>query len=713
MALSGIKLALVFAIFLSPSPIKARLIDNLVTMGHNDIIHVNAGDFEKEFHAEFTKYETVNETTNRLSDMIQILRDSKYKMVIVDDIPNAKDPQRCLTCRAVTYSFLTFNSTGVDDDFLEKVAVDLCLLLQLGGTENVCKDQVATFKPMMAYIVKHTENILPDRICGITQQSFECGSIEDLYEEFPVAFQEPTLPRNATSKSSPLTHKSRHNLTILHLTDFHYDPLYAVGSAAECKEQICCRGNVVPHNGAGFWGDYRGCDSPWHTLENVVEEIKRRYSKIDMIYFTGDIVDHFYWKTSTEGNKKSITDLTELFKKAFPECKEQICCRGNVVPHNGAGFWGDYRGCDSPWHTLENVVEEIKRRYSKIDMIYFTGDIVDHFYWKTSTEGNKKSITDLTELFKKAFPGIALYPVLGNHEAHPSNTFAPNDVEGENISTRWLYEHIGDVWSEWLPQAALATLRESGYYSVKLYNGLRVIAINNNFCYHTNYWLLHNSSYFAQQLEWLQEALQLATTAKEKVHIISHIPSNERDCFGPWAREYRKLVEKFSPIISGIFNGHTHEDEFNVFYSKSDPSKALNVAWNGGSATTFAYFNSNFRLYYADLDTFEVLDYDTWWYNLTEANLTPDKKPTWQSYSFAKEYGLQSLSPANLDKLIKDFAHNRDKLFSYWKRKVKYSDAQLSQGCNEQCLTETLCDIVFVEHGDNTKCEELLKIFYS
>ncbi|XP_055686670.1 sphingomyelin phosphodiesterase 1-like [Lutzomyia longipalpis] len=627
MALSGIKLALVFAIFLSPPPIKARLIDNLVTMGPNDIIHVNAGDFEKEFHAEFTKYESANETTNRLSDMIQILRDSKYKMVIVDDIPNAKDPQRCLTCRAVTYSFLTFNSTGADDDFLEKVAVDLCLLLQLGGTENVCKDQVATFKPMMAYIVKHTENILPDRICGITQQSFECGSIEDLYEEFPVAFQEPTLPRNATSKSSPLTHKSRHNLTILHLTDFHYDPLYAVGSAAECKEQICCRGNVVPHNGAGFWGDYRGCDSPWHTLENVVEEIKRRYSKIDMIYFTGDIVDHFYWKTSTEGNKKSITDLTELFKKAFP--------------------------------------------------------------------------------------GIALYPVLGNHEAHPSNTFAPNDVEGENISTRWLYEHIGDVWSEWLPQAALATLRESGYYSVKLYNGLRVIAINNNFCYHTNYWLLHNSSYFAQQLEWLQEALQLATTAKEKVHIISHIPSNERDCFGPWAREYRKLVEKFSPIISGIFNGHTHEDEFNVFYSKSDPSKALNVAWNGGSATTFAYFNSNFRLYYADLDTFEVLDYDTWWYNLTEANLTPDKKPTWQSYSFAKEYGLQSLSPANLDKLIKDFAHNRDKLFSYWKRKVKYSDAQLSQGCNEQCLTETLCDIVFVEHGDNTKCEELLKIFYS
>uniref|UniRef100_A0A6B2E6Q2 Sphingomyelin phosphodiesterase n=1 Tax=Phlebotomus kandelakii TaxID=1109342 RepID=A0A6B2E6Q2_9DIPT len=626
MALSGIKLAVVFAILL-PSLISARLIDNLVTIGPSDIIHVNAGAFEKEFHEEFSKYETVNETTSRLSEMINLLSDPLYKMLIVDDIPNAKNPQVCLKCRALAYTFLGFNATEVDEESLEKIANDLCLLLQLEGTEAVCRDTIALFKPLIAYILKHTENIFSDRICGIIYQSLDCGSIEDVYEEFPVTFQQPTLHRNASSKATPSHHYNERNLTILHLTDFHYDPLYAVGSNGDCKEGICCRGDLVPSHGAGFWGDYRGCDSPWHTLENVVQEIKTRYSKIDMIYFTGDIIDHFYWATSIEGNKISITNLTQLFKSSFP--------------------------------------------------------------------------------------GIPLYPVLGNHESHPVNTFAPFHVEDENVSNRWLYEHIADIWSEWLPQAALATLKEAGYYTVKLYNGLRVIAINNNFCYHTNYWLLHNTTYFAQQLNWLQEVLQRATTAREKVHIIAHIPSNERDCFGPWAREYRKLVEKFSPIISGIFNGHTHEDEFNVFYSKSDPSKALSVAWNGGSATTFAFFNSNFRLYYADLNTFEVLNYDTWWYNLTEANLTPKKRPTWHSYSFAEEYGLKSLSPENLDNLVKELASNRDKLLTYWKRKVKYSDALLSQGCDDDCLTETLCDIVFVEHGDNTKCEELLKIFYS
>ncbi|XP_059620637.1 sphingomyelin phosphodiesterase-like [Phlebotomus argentipes] len=625
MALAGIKLSALFTLLLPL--ITARLIDNLVTIGPTDVIHVNAGAFEREFHDEFAKYERDNVTTSRLNEMIRLFSDSLYKVLIVDDIPNARNPQLCLKCRAVTYTFLGFNATGADDESLERIANDLCLLLKLEGTEAVCRDTIATFKPTMLYILRNTGNTLPDRICGILYQSFNCGSIEDLYEEFPVTFQRPTHPRNTSSKATPAHNHSDRNLTILHLTDFHYDPLYAVGSAGNCKEGICCRGDRVAHDGAGFWGDYRGCDSPWHTLKNVVQEIKRRYSKIDMIYFTGDIIDHFKWATSVAGNKESITNLTQLFKSAFP--------------------------------------------------------------------------------------GIPLYPVLGNHESHPANTFAPSSVEGENISSQWLYEHVADIWSDWLPRAALETLREAGYYTVKLYNGLRIVAINNNFCYHTNVWLLHNTTYFAQQLEWLQEVLQRATTAREKVHIISHIPANERDCFGPWAREYRKLVEKFSPIISGIFNGHTHEDEFNVFYSKSDPSKALNVAWNGGSATTFAYFNSNFRMYYADLTNFEVLDYDTWWYNLTEANLTPTRRPTWHSYSFAREYGLKSLSPASVDKLVRELAADKNKLLSYWKRKVKYSDAQLSQGCDDDCLTDTLCDIVFVEHGDNVKCEELLKIFYS
>ena len=57
----------------------------------------------------------------------------------------------------------------------------------------------------------------------------------------------------------------------------------------------------------------------------------------------------------------------------------------------------------------------------KIDAIYFTGDIVDHGIWSTSIDGNKVSISKINQLFAEVFENVPVYPVLGNHESHPSN----------------------------------------------------------------------------------------------------------------------------------------------------------------------------------------------------------------------------------------------------------------------------------------------------
>lgn len=54
-------------------------------------------------------------------------------------------------------------------------------------------------------------------------------------------------------------------------------------------------------------------------------------------------------------------------------------------------------------------------------MIYFTGDIVDHGIWSTSIDGNKVSISKINQLFAEVFENVSIYPVLGNHESHPSN----------------------------------------------------------------------------------------------------------------------------------------------------------------------------------------------------------------------------------------------------------------------------------------------------
>lgn len=235
---------------------------------------------------------------------------------------------------------------------------------------------------------------------------------------------------------------------------------------------------------------------------------------------------------------------------------------------------------------------------------------------------------------------------------------------GENISTRWLFDLIYDLWGPLLPdQESRETLRDGGYYSTIIRPKLRLIAINNNFCFYANIWLLHSTDYFADYLHWFRDELAKATENGEKVHVISHVPSNDHRCFKGWAREYRKIVEEFSETIVAIFNGHTHEDEFNVYYSQRDLSKATGVAFNGGSGTTFAYFNSNFKVYSVDNESYEVLNYDAWHYNLTEANLFPNRPPAWQkTYSFKEAYNLEDLSPKSMDGLVQRLGSDRELL---------------------------------------------------
>lgn len=94
-------------------------------------------------------------------------------------------------------------------------------------------------------------------------------------------------------------------------------------------------------------------------------------------------------------------------------------------------------------------------------------------------------------------------------------------------------------------------------------------------------WLLYGSEDMQEQLEWFKNELIAAESNSERVHILAHIPPNTPSCARAWNREYNKLIRIFAHIISGQFNGHTHTDEFTLYYS-DDEVAAVNVAWNGG-----------------------------------------------------------------------------------------------------------------------------------
>lgn len=335
---------------------------------------------------------------------------------------------------------------------------------------------------------------------------------------------------------------------------------------------------------------------------------------------------------------------------------------------------------------------------------------MDHALWATTKELIKSSTDRVNTLLDTTFHGIPIYPVIGNHESHPVNLFAPNSVP-DRFSTQWLYDALADEWAKWLPASALETVRAGGYYTVLVKPGFRVVAINNNDCYTYNWWLIYEPSFPRTQLQWLHDTLLAAERAGEKVHILAHVPPGDATCFKVYSREYRRIVERFWKTISAQFAGHTHADEFNIFYSRSNPNQALNVMWNGGSTTAFNDVNPNYRIYKMDPSTYQINHHETWIYNLTQANLTPNQSPSWfKEYDFKTEHGVTNLSPASLSALADTLARNPAKMHRYWQLKFKMGDTTLDMGCDDECMGAHLCEMVTSEWGNSPRCTELLSV---
>nr|CAD7441275.1 unnamed protein product [Timema bartmani] len=174
------------------------------------------------------------------------------------------------------------------------------------------------------------------------------------------------------------------------------------------------------------------------------------------------------------------------------------------------------------------------------------------------------------------------------------------------------------------------------------------------------------------------------------------------------------LSLRFENTITAQFNGHTHKDEFQIFYSLDNVTRANNVAFNGGSGTTYSDVNTNYKVYTVDPSTWVryyftfqyALDSESWVFNLTEANLRPDLSPDWfKLYSFRQDYGVKNLLPAELDSLAHRMAANHTLIQQYQRFYVKIGDPSLENGCNDDCMRSRLCDIVTAESGDSTQCD--------
>lgn len=107
---------------------------------------------------------------------------------------------------------------------------------------------------------------------------------------------------------------------------------------------------------------------------------------------------------------------------------------------------------------------------------------------------------------------------------------------------------------------------------------------------------------------------------------------------------YYQIIDRFNNTIRATFFGHTHEDEFGVFYSfngtQQSADTASNVAYIGPSVTPYQNLNAGFRYYEVDAETFNVIDSMNYYANISDTKKwTAAGDVTWEfSYSARETY---------------------------------------------------------------------------
>ncbi|XP_038220094.1 sphingomyelin phosphodiesterase-like [Zerene cesonia] len=614
----------------------------------------------------------LNETEkNYIQDLAQILYLPQQDLAD-DRSLEPRSTLNCLLCRSLFAALFDLVNAGVSDEDLIVSASQICIDLSI-VSPRVCHGAVLLNGPIITYIIRNTPEAEPRTFCAFflqtNTQSNNCNYNDERYN------WEVELPPPSTGSVTPKIDNKP--LTVAIISDAHIDPLYEPFGVADCSDPTCCRAGQTPNS--------------------------HNYT------YNPDTDDPIVLNSTSEVNGQIVLDI-DAGKKL-----KQIRSKMNRNTRNSApaGYWGDYRNCDSPIWAYDDVIDRIHSTHKDIDMIYYLGDTIDHHVWETTYELINDMNLYLVEKIRKTFGDhIPVLATIGNHESQPTNQFAPERITDKNMNTTWLYEGLAKKWEMYLTEEAKETMRRRGEYSMVVRPGLRVISINNNVAYKYNWWLVFDPMDAKRHLDWLVSELYKAEQNGEKVHILSHIPPGVHDLTYTWTREYNRIINRFKSTIAAEFNGHLHSDEFRLFYDENNSPVA--VAWGGGSATAYINYNLNYKIATFGPQNFEPLSINSYIYNLTEANLTPGKRPHWfQLYDLKNTYGIQDLSPTTLNNLVHSMVTDKKTLLDIYNAFYsKLSDTRWPY-CNEYCKIDNLCKVVVTVLFERERCEELRRLFFS
>jgi sphingomyelin phosphodiesterase acid-like 3 len=240
---------------------------------------------------------------------------------------------------------------------------------------------------------------------------------------------------------------------------------------------------------------------------------------------------------------------------------------------------------------FRSAIAEMKARIASPAFVLISGDFLAHDFQKTyqqyATDKSQtaytafvtKTVAYVAGVLQKTFPGIPIYPTLGNNDSDCGDyAVVPNGIFLANFR---------DVWKDAVASRSFdRRFPTGGYYhaDVRSLHDVRIIALNTNF-FSVNYKNpcgQPGPDPGLQQLTWLEDELRLARDLGKRVWLLYHIPPGmdvyDTEAWGgscpnvtvetfwkpQYQQQYLQITNRYRNTILGSWAGHTHQDEFRI-----------------------------------------------------------------------------------------------------------------------------------------------------
>ncbi|WFD03046.1 hypothetical protein MOBT1_001735 [Malassezia obtusa] len=243
---------------------------------------------------------------------------------------------------------------------------------------------------------------------------------------------------------------------------------------------------------------------------------------------------------------------------------------------------------------------------------------------------------------KRHVGNTTVITAIGNHDTSPTEMAAPASLpDGRANQFSWNWDYVSKLWHSegWINSTTAKDVRTHyGGYSINPRKGLRVISFNTDFWYTGNAFAFINTTDpdVSGVLRFVTDELQAAEDANERAWIVGHVVPgwDGYSSMDNPTNLFYQIVTRYSHTIAAMFFGHTHEDEFAVYYHNTNGNSssvsrktedAVAISFISPSITPLTNMNPGIRVLEVDSETYELHDYHQYYTPLQDVK---DKKET-------------------------------------------------------------------------------------